>query len=59
MSPKFKKGDKTDPANYRTISLTCVLYKLLEHIVAPKMPIDFTDQNIFYNLQDGFREQRL
>ena len=32
VSPIFKKGDKTDPANYRPISLTCVLCKVLEHV---------------------------
>ena len=29
----FKKGKKSDPANYRPISLTCVASKILEHIV--------------------------
>ena len=33
VSHIFKKGDKTCPANYRPISLTCILCKLLEHIV--------------------------
>ena len=29
--PIFKKGEKTSPTNYRLISLTYILYKLLEH----------------------------
>jgi hypothetical protein len=29
----FKKGDKTNPANYRPVSLTCILCKTMEHIV--------------------------
>ena len=29
----FKKGKKSDPANYRPISLTCIASKILEHIV--------------------------
>ena len=58
MSPIFKKGDKTDPANDRPISLTCVLCKLLGHIIASNISKHFTDQNILYDLQHGFREWR-
>lgn len=29
----FKKGDKTNPANYRHVSLTCILCKTMEPIV--------------------------
>ena len=29
----FKKGDKTPAANYKPISLTCILCKVLEHIM--------------------------
>ena len=46
VSQIFKKGDKTDPANYRSISLTCVLFKVLEHIVASNSSKHFTNQNI-------------
>ena len=31
--PLFKKNDRSLAFNYRTVSLTCVPYKLLEHIV--------------------------
>ena len=58
VSPFFKKGDKTDPANYRPISLTCVLCKVLEHVVASGISKHFTDQNILFELQQGFREKR-
>ena len=58
VSPIFKKGDKTDPANYRPISLTCVLCKVLEHVVASGISKHFTDQNILFELQHGFRGKR-
>ena len=58
MSPIFKKGDKADPSNYRPISLTCVLCKVLENIVASSLSKHFTELNILYELQHGFRERR-
>ena len=58
VSPVFKKGDKSEPSNYRPISLTCILCKVLEHIVASSLSKHFTDLNILYELQHGFRERR-
>ena len=57
-SPIFKKGDKSDPTNYRPISLTCVLCKVLEHIVASSLTKHLTNSNILFELQHGFREKR-
>ena len=34
VTPIFKKGNKSSAANYRPISLTCILCKVLEHIMA-------------------------
>ena len=58
VSPLYKKGDTSDPANYRPISLTCILCKLLEHVIASSLSTHFTKHNILYELQHGFRERR-
>jgi len=34
VAPVYKKGERSNPANYRPISLTCIRCKTLEHIVA-------------------------
>lgn len=58
VTPLFKKGDKTNPANYRPISLTCILCKTMEHIIASNLTRHFEEHNILYDLQHGFRERR-
>ena len=42
----FKKGKKSDPSNYRPISLTCIASKILEHIVHSHVMKHFEHYNI-------------
>ena len=58
MAAVYKKGERSNPANYRPISLTCILCKTLEHIVASSITKHLSKLNIFYELQHGFREKR-
>ena len=54
----YKKGSRDCPANYRPISLTCICSKPPEHIVTSNLITHFTEHNILYNLQHGFRHGR-
>ena len=56
--PAFKKGDKSLASNYRPISLTSILCKVLEHILASNIVKYLDGQGILYDLQHGFREKR-
>ena len=38
--------------------LTCVLCKIMEDIVASSLAKHFTELDIFYEMQHGFREKR-
>ena len=58
VMPVFKKGDKSLAENYRPISLTCILCKVLEHILASNIIRHLDGQGILYDLQHGFREKR-
>ena len=58
VAPLYKKGDKSDAANYRPISLTCIACKLMEHIVASNLVRFLDSNNLLYDLQHGFREKR-
>jgi hypothetical protein len=58
VSPIFKKGDKSKPANYRPVSLTSVCCKVIEHIIHSHLMKFFEDQNILTDYQHGFRKKR-
>lgn len=54
VCPVFKKGSKGDPGNYRPISLTCILCKVMESIIRDAM-IDFLLSNkLICSSQHGF-----
>ena len=53
-----KKGDKTHAVNYRPISLTCIVCKVLEHIMASQIVKHMKEHSLLYDLQHGFREKR-
>ena len=55
ISPIFKKGDKHLASNYRPVSLTCVISKLLEHIIVRHLMTHLESHNILTDLQHGFR----
>ena len=58
ITPLFKKADKNDVQNYRPISLTSIICKLLEHIIHSTI-MDFVDSNnILTDFQHGFRQGR-
>ena len=56
--PIHKKNDRSKPANYRPISLTCITSKLFEHIIASHIIQHLETNGILYDLQHGFRQNR-
>ena len=52
------RGKKSDPSNYRPISLTCIASKILEHIVHSHVMKHFDHYNILSDCQHGFRSKR-
>ena len=56
--PIFKKGDHSSPANYRPISLTSVVCKLLEHIISSNIYSHLDKHKILTEQQHGFRADR-
>ena len=51
----FKKGDRTKPTNYRPVSLTAVVSKMLEHIVVAQIMDHLDHHKINHEKQHGFR----
>ena len=57
VSPIYKKGVRSDPANYRPASLTCHTSKMMEHIVCKHIRKHLDKHNILSPFQHGFRSK--
>ncbi|KAJ4432824.1 hypothetical protein ANN_21463 [Periplaneta americana] len=54
--PIHKGGNKLDVGNYRPISLTSVVCKVMEHLISDYIRHVLNAKDWFYNRQHGFRE---
>ena len=55
VTPIFKKGSRNDPANYRPVSLTCIVCKLTEHIICTHLRGHLDRHGILTPTNHGFR----
>ena len=56
VKPLFKKGSKTDPSNYRPISLLPLLSKVFERVVLNQTEEFLSLNKVLYDYQSGFRK---
>ena len=56
VKPLFKKGSKTDPQNYRLISLIPLLSKFIERIVHDQTEEFLTKNKLLRRFESGFRK---
>ena len=54
VSAIYKKNNKSVPLNYRPVSLTCILCKLLESIIRDHVVKHMTENKLFSSKQFGF-----
>ena len=56
VCPLFKEGDRSLARNNRTVSLTCILCKLLEHSVCSNIMTHLDEHELLSNRQHAFRK---
>ena len=54
VCPIFKKGTKSDPGNYRPVSLTCVVGKVMESILVDALIAHMVTNKLLRASQHGF-----
>ena len=54
VTPIFKKGDRSTPGNYRPVSLTAVMCKVMEAIIREHVMSHMVTYNLFCDQQHGF-----
>ena len=55
VTPLFRKDSKSDVKNYRPVSLTSILCKMLETIIIESINKYLGKYNLLYSSQHGFR----
>ena len=58
VTPIFKTGNRSDPANYRPVSLTSIHCKMLEHIIHTNIMRHLEQYKVLKDEQHGFRRGR-
>ena len=58
VTPIYKKGLKTDPGNYRPVSLTSIVCKLLESFIRDTIQIHMEQHKLYSTCQHGFRKKK-
>ena len=56
--PIFKKGEISDPGNYRPISLTSTVCEVLKSFIRESIIEHMTSNNLISNTQHGFLPKR-
>lgn len=55
VTPIFKNGNKSDPCNYRPISVLPVISKIFERVIYSRIEKYLKSKDFLYNKQYGFR----
>ncbi len=58
VTPIFKKGAKSDPGNYRPVSLTSVCCKILDSIIRDAMMAHLLENDLLRQSQHGFMPRK-
>ena len=59
LKPLFRKGSKTNPSNYRPISLLPLISKVIENLIHEQTSTFLSNNEILYNYQSGFWKNHL
>ena len=58
VAPIFKKGSKGSAGNYRPVSLTCVLCKVMESILRDSLVLHLSQHSLIRSSQHGFMAKK-